>query len=91
MPGDDIDDSASAILDKVRPSPQMQNAILTIVNAHPEDTQDNIRDASVMGFMYVADIDEKKNKLKVLAPVGGRLPNKAIIWGTWPEAVSDLM
>ncbi|KAL9072516.1 MAG: hypothetical protein Q9161_003528 [Pseudevernia consocians] len=91
LPGDVAEDSTSAIFDKVRPSPQMQNAILTIVNAHPEDTQENIRDASVMGFIYIADVDEKKNKLKVLAPLGGRLPNKAIIWGSWPEGVSDLM
>lgn len=90
MPGDDTEVSTS-IFDKVQPSPQMQNAILTIVNAHPEDTQENIRDASVMGFMYVVDVDEKKRKLKVLAPVGGRLPNKAIIWGSWPEGISELM
>lgn len=91
MPGDVTEDSTSAIFDKVRPSPQMQNAILAIVNAHPEDTQENIRDASVMGFIYIADVDEKKNKLKVLAPAGGRLPNKAMIWGSWPEGSSDLM
>lgn len=91
MPGDVTEESTSAIFDKVRPSAQMQNVILTIVNAHPEDTQENIRDASVMGFIYIADVDEKKNKLKVLAPVGGRLPNKAIIWGSWPEGISDLM
>ena len=91
MPGDVTEDSTSAIFDKVRPSPQMQNSILAIVNAYPEDTQENIRDASVMGFIYIADVDEKKNKLKVLASVGGRLPNKAIIWGSWPEGISDLM
>ena len=91
MPGDVTEESNSAIFDKVRPSAQMQNVILTIVNAHPEDTQENIRDASVMGFIYIADVDEKKNKLKVLAPVGGRLPNKAMIWGSWPEGISDLM
>lgn len=92
MPGDVTEDSHSAsVFDKVRPSPQLQNAILTIVNAHPEDSQENIRDASVMGFIYVADVDEKKKKLKVLAPVGGRLPNKAVIWGSWPEGVADLM
>ena len=91
MPGDVTEDSTSTIFDKVRPSSQMQNAILAIVNAHPEDTQENIRDASVMGFIYIADVDEKKNKLKVLAPAGGRLPTKAMIWGSWPEGTSDLM
>ena len=91
MPGDVTEESTSAIFEKVRPSSQMQNAIFAIVNAHPEDTQENIRDASVMGFIYIADVDEKKNKVKVLAPAGGRLPNKAMIWGSWPEGSSDLM
>lgn len=91
MPGDVAEDNTSTIFDKIQPSPQLQNAILTIVNTHPDDTQENIRDASVMGFIYIADVDEKKTKLKVLAPVGGRLPNKAIIWGSWPEGISDLM
>ena len=91
MPGDDTNDNTSAIFDKVRPSPQLQNAVLTIVNANSEDTQENIRDASVMGFIHVVDVDEKKNKLKVLAAVGGRLPNRAVIWGAWPEGIPDLM
>ena len=69
----------------------MQNAILAIVHADPNDAQENIRDASVIGFVYVAEVDEKRKKLKVLAPLSGRLPNKAIVWGVWPEGVGDLV
>lgn len=69
----------------------MQNSILAIVHADPNDTQENIRDASVIGFVYVAEVDEKRKKLKILAPLSGRLPNKAMIWGTWPEGVGDLV
>lgn len=69
----------------------MQNAIIAIVHAEPGDTQENIRDASVIGFIYVAEVDEKRKKLKVLAPLSGRLPNKAMIWGAWPEGVADLV
>jgi len=69
----------------------MQNAILAIVHAEPDDAQENIRDASVIGFVYVAEVDEKRNKLKILAPLSGRLPNKAVVWGSWPEGVGDLV
>lgn len=69
----------------------MQNAIMAIAHADPSDSQENIRDASVMGFIYVAEVDEKKRKLKILAPLSGRLPSKAVIWGSWPEGVGDLV
>ena len=69
----------------------MQNAILAIVHADPNDTQENIRDASVIGFVYVAEVDEKRKKLKVLAPLSGRLPNKAFVWGAWPDGVGNLV
>ena len=69
----------------------MQNAIIAIVHAEPGDSQENIRDASVIGFIFVAEVDEKRKKMKVLAPLSGRLPNKAMIWGAWPEGVADLV
>lgn len=69
----------------------MQNAIIAIVHADPYDTQESIRDACVIGFIYVAEVDEKRRKLKILAPLSGRLPNNAMIWGAWPEGVADLV
>ena len=78
-----------SMFEKVSPSPQMQNAVLAIVQAEPNDSQENIRDASVIGFIYIAEVDEKKKKLRILTPASGRLPNKAVIWGAWPE-VGDL-
>lgn len=91
LPGGEAEDASSKIFDQVQPSPQMQNSILAIVHADPNDTQENIRDASVIGFLYVAEVDEKRKKLKILAPLSGRLPHKAMIWGTWPEGVGDLV
>jgi polyribonucleotide 5'-hydroxyl-kinase len=82
---------APPIFYKVEPSPQMQNATLAIVHADPSDPQETIRDASVIGFIYVAEVDEKRRKLKILAPLSGRLPNKAMIWGSWPEGVTDMV
>lgn len=69
----------------------MQNCILAIMHADPNDSQENIRDASVMGFVYVAEVDEKKKKMRVLAPVSGRMPNRAVVWGSWPDGVGDLV
>ena len=69
----------------------MQYSILAIVHAIPNDSPEDIRDASVIGYVYVADVDEKRKKLRLLAPLSGRLPNKAFIWGTWPEGVGDLV
>lgn len=92
LPGDATEESAApTIFDQVQPSPQMQNAIIAIVHAEPGHSQENIRDASVIGFIYVAEVDEKRRKLKVLAPLSGRLPNKAMIWGFWPEGSTDLV
>ena len=69
----------------------MQNALLAIVQAAPSDSQESIRDSSVIGFVYISEVDEKKRKLRMLAPVSGRIPRKAMIWGIWPEIAGDLM
>ena len=69
----------------------MQNAIVAIVHAEPNDNQENIRDACVIGYIFVAEVDEKRRKLKVLAPLSGRLPNTAMVWGVWPEGATDLV
>ncbi|MCJ1362646.1 Cleavage polyadenylation factor subunit clp1 [Acarospora aff. strigata] len=92
MPGGESEDpSAAPIFEKVQPSLLMQNCILAIMHADPNDSQENIRDASVMGFVYVAEVDEKRKKMRVLAPVSGRMPSRAVIWGIWPEGVGDLV
>ncbi|OJD09439.1 mRNA cleavage and polyadenylation factor Clp1 [Blastomyces percursus] len=45
-----------------------------------------------MGFVYVASVDEKKAKIRVLAPVGGRVPSRALVWGKrWPGELVGLV
>lgn len=88
LPGGELDDSSykSPILEKVpAPSIEMQNSILVIMQAGPNDTHESIRDASVMGFVYVAEVDEKRKKVKILAPLSGRLPARAMIWDSFGE------
>ena len=92
LPGDATEEASKPpIFDKVEPSPQMQNAILAIVNAEIADSQESIRDASVVGYIHVAEVDEKRKKVKFLAPISGRLPNKALVWATWPDGITSLV
>lgn len=91
MPGGHEEDGEPPIFDKVQPSSLMQNCVLAIMHAEPNDTQENIRDASVMGFVYIADVDEKRKKLRILTPVPGRLPARPLIWGSWPEPALNLV
>ena len=85
------DTPQQSLFDKVLPSSLMQHCILALMQAEPNDTQENIRDASVIGFVYIAEVDEKKKKLRILAPLSGRLPRKAMIWGKWPESAGELV
>jgi polyribonucleotide 5'-hydroxyl-kinase len=55
------------------------------MHATLRDTQETIRDASVMGFVYVAGVDEKKRVLKILAPLNTRITDRPMVWGSWPE------
>ncbi|KAI9787186.1 MAG: Cleavage polyadenylation factor subunit clp1 [Geoglossum umbratile] len=90
MPGGEVEGDAP-LFEKIEPSVLMQNCILAILNADLGDSQETLRDASVMGFVYVADVDEKKRKLRILAPVSGRLPAKPMILGSWPEPALNLV
>ena len=67
---------------------------------------ESIRDASVMGYVYVVDVDDGKKKVRLLTPVSERLPvgggggskGKALVMGSggaegegWPEDVVGLV
>ncbi|KAL8940926.1 MAG: hypothetical protein Q9211_002045 [Gyalolechia sp. 1 TL-2023] len=93
LPGGEAEEEPTRkpIYERVQPSAQMQNAILAIVQADVNDTPENIRDASVIGFVYIAEVDEKRKKLRILTPIGGRIPHRALIWGSWPTDVGELV
>jgi polyribonucleotide 5'-hydroxyl-kinase len=70
----------------------LENTLLAITHAAPNAPLHEIRDASVMGFLYVADVEEKKGKVRILAPIGGRVPARAMIWGRkWPGELVGLL
>ena len=83
--------STEKLYERITPSLMLQNCLLAVTYAEPNDTQEAIRDSSIMGYVYVADVDETKNKLKLLSPVSGNVPPRAIISGSWPEDVPDLV
>ncbi|KAL2862365.1 cleavage polyadenylation factor subunit CLP1 [Aspergillus lucknowensis] len=75
------------------PAPStLANTLLAITNCSPTSNVAEIRDASTMGFLYVADVDSERGKIRVLAPVGGRVPARALVWGKrWPAEVVGLV
>src|ERR1700738_527940 len=79
------------LFDPVTPSSQLLHCILAVLYASPHDSQDAIRDASVMGFVYVAEVDEKKQRVRILAPLRGKLGDRPMVWGSWPEAAISLI
>jgi polyribonucleotide 5'-hydroxyl-kinase len=85
------EDGELELYDKVEPSSAMLHCILAVMYASPLDTQETIRDASVMGFVYIAEVDEKKRRLKVLVPLNTRITDRPMIWGSWPEATMSLL
>ncbi|KAI1874957.1 uncharacterized protein JN550_002386 [Neoarthrinium moseri] len=83
--------ATDSVVEKVEPSDMMLNCTLAVMYAGTRDPPDAIRDANVMGFVYITDVDEKKKRLKVLAPVNARLGDRPLLWGSWPEPMVSLL
>ncbi|RFU32098.1 hypothetical protein B7463_g4259, partial [Scytalidium lignicola] len=90
LPGGEEEDHQD-LFEKIEPSTMMLHCILAVMYASTIDSQDTIRDASIMGFVYVAEVDEKRRKLKLLAPLNTRVTDRPMIWGPWPEPVMNLV
>ncbi|KAK8050913.1 pre-mRNA cleavage complex II protein Clp1 [Apiospora rasikravindrae] len=89
---DDFYDPAASetSLEKAEPSLAMSSCILAVVYAHVHDDPDTVRDANVMGYVWVAGVDEAKRKLKLTAPVPTRLGDRPMVFGNYPEPVIGL-
>ncbi|KAG5934823.1 hypothetical protein E4U53_000593 [Claviceps sorghi] len=73
------------------PSSLMQHWTLAIMHASLKDAPEVVRAATVMGFVYVSDVDEERRKIKLLAPVGGRVGDRPLVLGSWPEPFMNLL
>lgn len=83
--------SSVPTLIKIEPSPYLQNGVLAVLDANPDDpisrtTNDgsgakSIDTANVLFYIHVVEVDDVKKKLRVLMPTHGRLPNKPFVIG----------
>lgn len=70
---------------------ELQDSLLAVTMAGAGDKHGAIRDACVRGFVYVADVDEAKRKVKLLSPMPGSVAGNALVLGRWPEDVPGLV
>lgn len=85
-------ESSDALFEKVTPSTALMASLVAIKlcpGTHVDDRE--IRDSAVMGFLYVADVDETKKRVRFLAPHPQRWGDRALVWGNLPEPVADLV
>jgi polyribonucleotide 5'-hydroxyl-kinase len=92
-PAEPKNDGSVPLKKVLAPAPSaLANTLLAITHAPTTASPAEVRDASIMGFLYVADVDVEKGKIRVLAPVGGRMPPRAIVWAkSWPGELVGLV
>ncbi|ODQ77812.1 hypothetical protein BABINDRAFT_163200 [Babjeviella inositovora NRRL Y-12698] len=79
----DTDTDARLLVRVKNGAATLQNTVVAVshVAASGGSAQDAL-DSAVMGFAYISDADDTKQKLKVLGPVPGRLPLHLCLIGT---------
>ncbi|KAI6712011.1 hypothetical protein JHW43_005468 [Diplocarpon mali] len=90
LPGGE-EEGERQLYEKLEPNSMMLHCILAIMYASTADSQDTLRDASVMGFVFITEVDEKRRRIKVLAPMNTKIIDRPMIWGSWPEASLSLI
>ncbi|KAF2655553.1 Clp1-domain-containing protein [Lophiostoma macrostomum CBS 122681] len=89
--GDGMYGSSAEIYERIAPASIIQNSLLAVTTSTANEKQDIIRDSSVRGYLYVADVDETKKKVRLLSPQPGQTPSNAIVYGTFPEDIPGLL
>jgi len=91
LPSGEEEQKDNTLYERVEPTTSMLHCILAVMFASVNDSQDAIRDSPVMGFVYVAKVDETKKRFQILAPLNTTFTNKPMVWGSWPEATLSLI
>lgn len=97
MEDDDIPYAAAsrggthADFERITPSNEMLGRMVAIKFCSGDSDDLTLRDSAVMGFAYVSEVDETKKKVRFLAPHPQKWGDRALVWGGWPEAVTDLV
>lgn len=63
---------------EVNPS-NLQHALVAISYADRKAVPEVIQKAPILGFGLITEVNDKRNKLRILLPVPGALPNKSMI------------
>ena len=87
----DIAGAVESIYERVSPTEELKNKLLAVTTASPKDPHSVIRDSSIRGYIYVAEVDEQKKKVRLLSPQPGQTPANAMVVGVWPEDVEGLV
>lgn len=94
-PGMDDDyepEPVSSAFESVAPSTALTAALIAIKFCSGSNAEEaEIRDSPVMGYVYVAEVDEGKKRVRFLAPHPQRWGDRAMVLGGFPEAVPDLV
>ncbi|KAK6345892.1 Cleavage polyadenylation factor subunit clp1 [Orbilia blumenaviensis] len=65
-----------------------ENMVLAVLQVDARDVgRKEVAESAVLGFVFVQEVDEKERRMKVLSPVPGRVPAKALLVGKWPEGM----
>lgn len=83
--------SSDADFERVTPSNEMLGRLVAIKFCSGDSDEATLRDSAVMGFAYVSEVDETKKRVRFLAPHPQKWGDRALVWGGWPEPVTDLV
>ncbi|KAK7203137.1 Pre-mRNA cleavage complex II protein Clp1-domain-containing protein [Myxozyma melibiosi] len=81
--GTELSTAHESLITKTAASAALQNSILALLYASPSDSEEDIAESSVMGFVHILDVDETKHKMKVLMPIKSRLPAQVYLMGSY--------
>ncbi|OAA66770.1 mRNA cleavage factor complex 2 protein [Niveomyces insectorum RCEF 264] len=76
---------------KIDAGPALAHWTLAVMNASVHDPPDVIQNTTALGFVYVAEVDGERKKIRILAPVSGRLGDRPLVFGRWPEPYINLV
>ncbi|CCF55828.1 hypothetical protein KAFR_0A03930 [Kazachstania africana CBS 2517] len=72
-------DEALELLPVTLEASTLQHAIIAITYADKNANKEEVSKASIMGFGLITEVNEKRQKMRILLPVPGRFPHNAAI------------
>lgn len=73
--------SEGQYLISLEPSSIVENGLLAVLAANPEDPIEEIAKANVLGYVHIVEADDNRKRMRILMPVYGRLPNCPLVLG----------